>query len=118
MIRRLPWFFVGGVAVFVCGLFMEWYVTLTGAISVMLGASIGGVGRGLFVRGMWFLAALFWIPTVFMYAVLSYLHIWHLIEHPRDILCFVSLAVATWVLGLQSRLMLTVTTVNWRLSRR
>lgn len=116
--RRFPWFFLGGVAVFVCGLFTEWYVTLTGAMSVMLGATIGGVGRGLFVRGMWFLAALFWIPTVFMYADLSYVHIWNLMEHPRDILCFVSLGVATWVLGVQSRLLLTVTTVNWKVSHR
>jgi hypothetical protein len=118
MIRRFRWFFLGGLAIFICGLFTEWFVTLTGAISVMLGASIGGVGRGMLVRGMWFLAALFCIPSVFMYVVLSYLHIWHLIEHPGDILCFASLAVATWVLGLQSRLLLTVTTVNWRVSHR
>jgi hypothetical protein len=117
-IRRCPWFFLGGVAVFVCGLFTESYVTMTGLIAVMLGACIGGVGRGLSVRGMWFLATLFWIPTVFIYAVLSYLHIWHLMEHPGEVVRLVSLGVATWLLGIQSRLLLTVLTVNWRLSRR
>ena len=69
-IRRFPWFFLGGIAVFICGLFMESYVTMTGLIAVMLGACVGGVGRGVFVRGVWFVAALFWIPTVSIYAVL------------------------------------------------
>ncbi len=116
-IRRFPWFFLGGVAAFVCGLFTDSYVTMTGLLAVMLGACVGSVGRGVFVRGMWFVAALFWIPTVFIYAVLSYLHIWHLMEHPADIGRFFSLAIATWLLGVQSRFLLTVTTVNWRLSQ-
>jgi len=115
-IRRLPWFFLGGVAVFVCGLFTDSYITMTGLLAVMLGACVG-VGRGVFVRGMWIVAALFWIPTVCIYTVLTYLHIWHLMEHPADIGRFVSLAVATWLLGVQSRFLLTVTTMNWRLSQ-
>jgi hypothetical protein len=114
-IRHFPWFFLGGVVAFVCGLFTDSYITMTGLLAVMLGAC---VGRGVFVRGMWFVAALFWIPTVFIYVVLGYLHIWHLMEHPTDIWRFVSLAVATWLLGVQSRFLLTVTTVNWRLSQR
>jgi len=117
-IRRSPYFFLGGAATFVCGLFTDSYVTMTGLLAVMLGACTEGVGRGVFVRGMWFLAALFWIPTAFIYVVLSYLHICHLMHHPADIGRFVSLAVATWLLGLQSRFLLTVTTVNWRLSQR
>lgn len=117
-LRRFPWFFLGGIAVFICGLFTESYVIMTGLIAVMLGACVGGVGRGMSVRGMWFLAAAFWIPTVFIYVAMSYLHIWHLMEHPGDIAHFVSLAVATWLLGIQSRLLLTVLTVNWRVSRR
>jgi ABC-type multidrug transport system permease subunit len=117
-LTRFPWFFLGGVVVFVCGFFTDSYITMTGLIAVMLGACIGGVGRGLSVRGMWFLAVVFWIPTVFVYAVLTYLHIWHLMEHPGELGRFVSLAVATWLLGIQSRLLLTVTTVNWRVSHR
>jgi hypothetical protein len=117
-IRRFSWFFLGGVAAFVGGLFTASYVTMTGLLAVMLGACAGGVGRGVFVRGMWFVAALFWLPSMFIYAVLSYLHVWHLTEHPADIGRFISLGIATWLIGVQSRFLLTVTTLNWRLSRR
>lgn len=116
--RRVPWFFFGGVAVFVCGLFIESFLTMTGLLGVMLGASVAGFGSGVFTRGLWFLAALIWLSTVFIYAGMSYLHIWHLIEHPSDIVRLASLAVATWLLAVQSRFLLTVTAANWRLSRR
>ncbi len=118
MVRRFPWFCLGGVVVFVCGLFIDSYVTMTGLMAVMLGACIGGVGRGLSVQGMWFLAALLWIPTLFIYGVLTYLHIGHLSQHPADVGRFVSLVTATWLLGIQSRLLLTVTRSSWMVSRR
>lgn len=117
-IRRCPWFFLGGVAAFILGLLTDSYVAMTGLLAVMLGACAAGVGRGVFVRGMWFISALFWLPGTFIYIVLSYLHVWHLTEHPGDIGRFITLGIATWLIGVQSRFLLTVTALNWRLARR
>jgi hypothetical protein len=117
-IRRYPLFFLGGFVTFIIGLFTGSHVTMTGLLAVMLGACAAGVGRGVFVRGMWFVAALFWLPSVFIYTVLSYLHVWHLTEHPGDIGRFITLGIATWLIGVQSRFLLTVTALNWRLARR
>ena len=113
-VRQSPWFLLGGFAVFVMGLYTENYVSMTGLLSVMLGACLRGIGSGMFIRGMWLVTTLFWFPTIIIFAALSYLHIWHLLKFPTDIACFVSLAIASWLLGIQSRFLLTVTTMNWK----
>jgi len=117
-IKRGPWFFLGGFALFVAGIFIGGYVLMTGLLGIMVGASIAGFGSGLFHRGMWFLAAVLWLPSLFIYATLSYLHIYDFLNLRGGVMDFVSLALATWLLGVQSRFMLTVTILNWQNSHK
>lgn len=112
--RRAPWFFFGGVALFVCGLLTGSYVPMTGLLGVMLGASVLGFGHGIGEGGARILAALIWLVTVFMYAVLAYVHVWHVFDRPGDLVPIASLAIATWLLGIQSRFLLTTAFANWR----
>lgn len=118
ILRRCRWFFLAGVPTFIIGLFTDSYVTMTGLLAVMLGACAGGIGSSMFVRSVWFIAALSLLPSVLIYAVLSYLHVWHLTERPAEIGRVISLGIAAWLTGVQSRFLLTVTSLNLRLSRR
>jgi len=117
-IRRGPWFFLGGVALFVAGIFTGGYAPMTGLLGVMVGASIAGFGSGLFHRGMWLLAAVLWLPTIFIYATLSYLHIYDFLNHRAGAVEFVSLAFATWLVGVQSRFLFSTVLLNKRIYRR
>ncbi|HEV8607984.1 MAG TPA: hypothetical protein VGQ99_21795 [Tepidisphaeraceae bacterium] len=114
LLRHAHWFFLGGLALFICGLITEPYLSMTGLLSVMGGACIVGLGRGLILRGIWLLSGLLLLLSVLIYVTLTYLHIWHLIAHPNDLFDFASLALATWLLATQSRFLLTITRVNWR----
>lgn len=117
IIRRSTWLLLGGFLAFIYGLFTDSYITMTGMLAVMVGACARGVGSGVHVRGMWFVAALMWLLTVFIYAAMSYLQVWHLMQHQADIVPFISLTVATWLLGLQSRFLLAMAILNRRWPR-
>jgi hypothetical protein len=116
--RQAPWFFFGGVALFVCGVFTGGCVCMTGLLGVMVGACIKGFGSDPFPRGMWFLSSVLWLPSVLLYASLSYLHICLILDHRGGVADVLALGLATWLFGIQSRFLLTATVLNWRVSRR
>src|SRR5947209_8255177 len=63
--RRGPWFFFGGLALFVGGLATHSYLTMSGLLAIMVGASIIGLVRGVVIRGMWLLSALLLFISAF-----------------------------------------------------
>jgi len=81
---------------------------MAGLFGVMVGAVVLGLRHGVGGGGTRFLAALIWLATLFMYAILTYVHVWHVLHHAGDLVPIVSLGLATWLLGIQSRFLLTV----------
>jgi len=116
--QRSHWYFLGGVTLFVCGIFTGGYICMTGLLGVMVGASLAGFGSPLLPRGMWFLGAVLWLLSLFIYAGLSYLHLSVILVHRGGVPDFAALALATWLVGFQSRFLLTATSLNWRASQR
>jgi hypothetical protein len=80
----------------------------------MLGASIASFRSGLLHQGMWFLAALFWVPSVFIYAMLGYLRIYRILNNDGGIVDVLSLALATGLVSVQSRFLLIVIVLDWK----
>lgn len=69
-------------------------------------------------KGLWMLSALFLAVAFLCYGGFTYGHVSDIIHHRGKTSDMIDLSFAASLLWMQSRFLLTVTTSNWKLTRR
>ena len=117
VIRRSPWYMLICLTLFIIAYYSGFGV-VTGWMALLV-AACGGVFRPWRTeKGLWMLSAFYLVFSVALYGFLFHMNVEDpLAGHQEGLLIGIDFAVATGMLWMLIRFLVTVTRSNWRLSR-
>jgi hypothetical protein len=118
IIRRYRWWILGGACLAFLGSRLDGFGVITGFMAIWLGACGGTFGAWRDDKGLWVLSALFLALALLCYGGFTYAHVSDIIHRRGKNSDIVDLSFAASLLWMQSRFLLTVSTSNWKLTRR
>lgn len=118
IIRQYRWWILGGACLAFLGFRLDGFGVMTGFMAIWLGACGGTFGAWRDDKGLWMLSALFLALALLCYGGFTYGHVSAIIHHRGKTSAMVDLSFAASLLWMQSRFLMTVTTSNWKLTRR
>src|SRR4030095_693323 len=119
VIRHSPSCLFGGLVLVVLQEPLPSFLVLTGFITIFLGACAGAVPSWKTEPGLWMLSGLFLFASATFYGVFTYQRVADILQGRHDpMLLVLDVTLATSLLWVQSRFLLSVTCINWLLSKR
>ena len=118
IIRRYRWWILGGACLAFLGSCLDGFGIITGFMAIWLGVCGGTFGAWRDDKGLWMLSALFLAFALLCYGAFTYGNVSDIVHHRGKTIDIFDLSFAASLLWVQSRFLLTVTTSNWKLTRR